>query len=70
MRLTILCENRFNLKTISQGDFGHFGENDQIILSKVAKIALKIFKKLKLFPCKISAYRQLPCREGPGYAPQ
>ena len=30
-------------KTISQGDFGHFRENNQIIVSKVAKIALKIF---------------------------
>jgi len=37
----ILCENSFNLKTISQGDFGHLGENNQIIVSKVAKIALR-----------------------------
>jgi len=36
-----LCEKSFNLKTISQGDFGHFRENNQIILSKVAKIALR-----------------------------
>ena len=32
-----------DLKTISQGDFGHFRDNNQIILSKVAKIGLKIF---------------------------
>jgi len=36
----ILYEKSFNLKTISQGDFGHFRDNNQIILSKVAKIAL------------------------------
>ena len=39
----ILYEKSFNLKTISQGDFGHFRENNLIILSKVDKIALKIF---------------------------
>ena len=33
----ILYEKSLNLKTISQGDFGHF-ENNQIILSKVAKL--------------------------------
>ena len=49
----ILYEKSLNLKTISQGDFGHFRENNQIILSKVAKIALKIVFKLKLFPYKI-----------------
>jgi len=37
----ILCENSFNLKTISHGDFGHFRDNNLIILSKVAKIALR-----------------------------
>jgi len=37
----ILYEKSFNLKTISQGDFGHFGEKNLIILSKVAKIALR-----------------------------
>jgi hypothetical protein len=36
-----LYEKSLNLKTISQGDFGHFRENNQIILSKVAKIALR-----------------------------
>ena len=40
-RAGILYEKSFNLKTISQGDFGHFRENDLIILSKVAKIALR-----------------------------
>ena len=39
---------------MSQGDFGHFRENNRIILSKVAKIALKIVFKLKLFPYKIA----------------
>ena len=38
----ILYEKSFNLKTISEGDFGHFRENNLIILCKVAKIALKI----------------------------
>ena len=37
----ILYEKNFNLKTISQGDFGHFRETNQIILSRVAKIALR-----------------------------
>jgi hypothetical protein len=37
----ILYEKSFNLKTISQGDVGHFREKNQIILSKVAKIALR-----------------------------
>jgi len=50
---SILYEKSFNLKTISQGEFGHFRENDVIILSKVAKIVLKIVFKLKLFPYKI-----------------
>ena len=49
----ILYEKSFKLKTISQGDFGHFRENIVIILSQVAKIALKIVFKLKLFPYKI-----------------
>ena len=40
-RWTILYEKSFNLKTISQGNFGHFREHNQIILSKVAKIALR-----------------------------
>ena len=35
---TSLYEKSLNLKTISQGDFGHFRENNQIILSKVAKL--------------------------------
>ena len=48
----ILCENPFNSKKI-QGDFVHFRENNQIILSKVAKIALKIVFKLKRFSHKI-----------------
>ena len=52
-RRSILYEKSFNLKTISQGDFGHFRENNLIVLSKVAKIALKIVFKLKLFPYKI-----------------
>ena len=29
----ILYEKSFNLKTISQGDFGHFREKNQIVLS-------------------------------------
>jgi hypothetical protein len=37
----ILYEKSFDLKTISQGDFGHVRENNQIILSKVATIALR-----------------------------
>jgi hypothetical protein len=37
----ILYEKSLNLKTISQGDFGHFRENNLIILSEVAKIALR-----------------------------
>jgi hypothetical protein len=49
----ILCEKSLNLKSISQGDFGHFRGNNLIILSKVAKIAVKIVFKLKLFPYKI-----------------
>jgi len=53
MLARILYEKSFNLKTISQGDFGHFRENNLIFLSKVAKIALKIVFKLKLFPYKI-----------------
>ena len=36
-----LYEKSFNLKTISQGDCGHFRENNLIILSKVATIALR-----------------------------
>jgi hypothetical protein len=56
VRLRILYENSFNLKTISQRDFGHFRENNLIILSKVAKIALKIVFKLKLFPYKIQEF--------------
>ena len=51
--MQILYEKSFNSKKISQGDSGHFRENNQIILSKVAKIALKIVFKLKLFPYKI-----------------
>ena len=39
-------EKSLNLKTISQGDFGHFRENNLIILSKVAKIALIILSKV------------------------
>jgi len=39
--MMILCENSFNLKTIAQGDFGQFRENNQIIVSTVAKIALR-----------------------------
>ena len=35
---SILYEKSFNLKTLSQGDFGHFRENNQIILSKVATL--------------------------------
>ena len=38
---TFLYEKSFNLKTIPQGDFGHFRENILIMLSKVAKIALR-----------------------------
>ena len=45
---TILCETLFNLKK-NQGDFGHLRENNQIILSKVAKIALRDFFKIKTF---------------------
>ena len=37
----ILCENSFDFKTISQGDCGHFRDNNLIILSQVAKIALR-----------------------------
>ena len=36
-----LIGKEFKFKTISQGDFGHFRENKSIILSKVAKIALR-----------------------------
>ena len=43
----ILYEKSFDLKTISQGDFGHFRENNLIILSKVAKIALRDCFKIK-----------------------
>ena len=50
---SILYERSFNLKTISQGDVGHLRENNLIILSKVAKIALKIVFKFKLFSYKI-----------------
>ena len=39
----IVYEKSFNLNTISQGDFGHFGEKNLIILSKVAKIALRYY---------------------------
>ena len=53
-RAAILYEQSFNSKTISQGDFGHFRENNQIVLSKVAKIALKIVLKLKRFSQKIT----------------
>jgi hypothetical protein len=49
----MLYEKSFNLKTISQDDFGHFRENNLIILSKVAKITLKIVFKLKIFPHEI-----------------
>ena len=38
---------------MSQGDFGHFRENNLIIISTEAKIALKIVFELKLFPYKI-----------------
>ena len=37
----ILYEKSLNLKTISQGDFGHFSENILILFSRVAKIALR-----------------------------
>ena len=37
----ILYENSLNLKTISQSDFGHFRENNRIIVSQVAKIDLR-----------------------------
>jgi len=54
----ILCENRFNLKTIFKAILAT-RENNQIILSKVAEIALNIVFKLKRFlhkmwrcPCK------------------
>ena len=52
----LLCEKSLNLKTISQGDFGHFRENHLIIHSKVAKIALKIVFKFKLFSYKLSLF--------------
>ena len=42
-----------------QGDFGHFKENTLSILSKVAKIALKIVLKLRGFSHKIGE-RRLP----------
>ena len=45
MDTLILCENLFNSKKL-QGDSGHFRDNNQIILSKVAKIALKIIFKV------------------------
>jgi len=46
----ILDELSLNLKTITQGDLGHFRENNQIILSKAAKIALRdCFKIETLF---------------------
>ena len=45
-RLPILCENRFNLKTIFKAILATF-------LSKVAKIALKIVFKLKRFSLKV-----------------
>ena len=51
----ILYEKSLNLITISQGDFGHFKENNLIILSKVAKIALRDCFKFKLFSYKIEA---------------
>jgi hypothetical protein len=57
---SILYEKSFNLKTISQGELGHFRENNQIILSKVAKLALKIVFKLKLFSYKIAGGTPLP----------
>ena len=40
---TVLFQNNL------QGDFGHFRENNLIIFSKVAKIALKFVFKLKRF---------------------
>ena len=52
--VSILFENRLDLKKL-QGDFGHYRENNQSILSKVAKIALNIFYKLKVFAYKIVA---------------
>ena len=47
-----LYEKSFNFLKISQGDFGHFRENNQIILSQEAKIALRDFSKLKRFSHK------------------
>jgi len=64
MDAPILYEKSFNLKTISQGDFGHFREKNQIIISKVAKIALKIVFRLKFFPYKIA--ERLPGRVAAG----
>ena len=52
-----LIGKEFKFKTISQGDFGHFRENNLIILPKVAKIALKIVFKLKRFSHKILGRR-------------
>ena len=37
-----LIWKEFKFKNNLQGDFGHFRENNQIILSTVAKIAVKI----------------------------
>ena len=37
-----------------QGDFGHFRQDNLIILSKVAEIVLNIFYKLKVFAYKIA----------------
>ena len=59
VRYEILYEKSFNLKTTSQGDFGHFRDNDLIILSKVAKIALRIVFKLKLFPYEINYFAEM-----------
>jgi len=59
----ILYEKSLNLKTISQGDCGHFRENNLIILSKVAKIALRDVFKFKLFSYKIHP-RLLPGSQG------
>ena len=42
----------FQFIEIIQGDFGRFRQNNRIILSKVAKIALNIFYKLKVFAYK------------------
>ena len=41
----LIGKHLYFIKNI-QGDFGHFRENNQIIVSKVAKIALNIFYKL------------------------